>query len=337
MSVCHVRAPLSAARYLLPAALAFAMCDASAQAYLPVVGGMGGSPFKALCPDGQILTGVRLHAGRDVDAVQALCGVPRGAAQVDVQPGPPAQGKARDGTLGGIGGWYGGPGGSAAEVRCPDKTPAVLAMTVGAEGEKTVIVNNIWLFCGVVSDAAQTAPQYPTAVFDAPAITGVTSMLPSLLPIPLPIDLPLPELERQRNGHYRAASYACPAGQIAIGMHGRYGIWVDGLGLVCGNSPLKQEAPVATIPSMGSGRSSNKHDSTTIEADTDAKAHLPQTIPSMGRARPSPVKATTVDAVQESRRNLDPPICAKARSARDRKSPAADSLARQCRDQGGVL
>ena len=40
---------------------------------LAQIGGDGGSEFSEDCPEGAVLTGLALHAGDDVDAVQMLC------------------------------------------------------------------------------------------------------------------------------------------------------------------------------------------------------------------------------------------------------------------------
>ena len=220
-----------------------------ARSYLPPIGGPGGGQFKALCGPGEYLTGAELRTGDDVDAIRPLC---MSATQVSA-PTP----------------LFGGSGGGPRQLRCPSQTPAVLGLDVGAEGEATIIVNNIHLFCGLPLPN-QRPPEYPSAVFDGPAAVAGRPTFPSLLgraPI-------------LKSGDFQV----CPAGQIATGINGRSGAWLDAVGLVCGAPP----------------------------------APPPRVVASLGRVN------TTVVGGAEA------PICASARSARSRNSPAAPTLEAQC-------
>src|SRR5882762_6613078 len=62
----------------MPAAMLFFVLSAQAQDRLiPPAGGPGGGEFVARCPPGQLLGGVELRAGDDVDAIRPLCRTPR--------------------------------------------------------------------------------------------------------------------------------------------------------------------------------------------------------------------------------------------------------------------
>src|ERR1700687_3103487 len=59
------------------AAILFFVLSAQAQdRIIPPVGGPGGGEFVARCPPGQLLGGVELRVGDDVDAIRPLCRKP---------------------------------------------------------------------------------------------------------------------------------------------------------------------------------------------------------------------------------------------------------------------
>jgi len=53
-----------------------------ADAYLPPIGGQGGSQFVAPCPEGQNVTGFELRTGDDVDAIRPVCVASYGPAEI---------------------------------------------------------------------------------------------------------------------------------------------------------------------------------------------------------------------------------------------------------------
>ena len=229
-----------------------------ADTYLDVFGGAGGGRFEAHCPAGQVLTGFDLRAGDDVDAIRPLCAVARGPRDVG-----PASAEST---------WYGGNGGGPARVECNQYSPVINGVYLAAEGQDTVIINNIHLFCG---EATNTEPprDAATAVFDAPKIDG-------------------------KRGIFQVFSIAdsrtqrCPPGKVAVGVHGRSGIWLDAIGLICGASG------VSTPP-------------------LDPNKSL---VTAIGR------KNTGAPSSPSPRRS----ICDAARDARARQSPAAANLEAQC-------
>lgn len=272
---------------LVMAALLLGLClagNASAGAYLPAIGGPGGGQFKAPCNAGELLTGFELRAGDDIDAIRPVCVTATGPREISAPPlttdsglvGPPnstfnPQQLAP--------GWYGGTGGSIQRLLCPDDMPIVIGVDVGAEGIKTITVNNIHLFCGLAV-ADQTPSDQPSNVFDAPKAT------PSAGPLGLSVNYPQSTTGSER----------CPADQVAVGMHGRAGVWLDAMGLICDAPhlpPLPPKPPVA-----------------------------------LGRVQGTP-------APPPQRMGDEPPICAQARSARARNSPVASSLQKECQAAGG--
>src|SRR5687767_1549471 len=92
-------------------------------------------------------------------------------------------------------------------------------------------------------------------------------------------------------GSQRYGSQRCAGGELAMGVHGRAGKWLDAMGLICG--PLR----VASRPSDGR-----------------------PAVRAVGRVR---------SAEANARPRM--PICDAARAARLRNSPAAEGLEAQCR------
>jgi hypothetical protein len=200
----------------VPAALLLFVISAHAQpdAILPPIGGDGGSPFVARCPQGEVLTGFDLRAGDDIDAVRPIC-IPAVAGQFQAYPTS-----------------YGGDGGSPLQLVCPNDTPVVTGFEVGYEGEDTITVNNIHLYCGLaVATPQRTA--YFSAVFDAPELERDCGLL---------------GLECDFVAALEFETQHCPDGLIAVGINGRSGVWLDALGLICGAPPV---APPPTIKAQG--------------------------------------------------------------------------------------
>jgi hypothetical protein len=228
-----------------------------ADTYLPPLGGKGGGQFITPCPPGQNLIGFQLRAGDDIDAIRPACVISLGPSLFSV---PPINTN-----------WAGGPGGGIRGVFCPASTPIVIGIDVQGEGARTYTVNNIHLFCGLAVTTAQSHPDLPSAIFDAPQIPRNPGVL----------------------GYQRAD---CPAGQVAIGVHGRSGEWLDSVGLICG--PARMTAPPPSVPVQQLGNTG------------PAKA--------LGRVQSSPIDSPPQ------------PICDSARTARERNSPAARGLQIQC-------
>jgi hypothetical protein len=250
---------------LLGAALclcAGASTAASAQVYLPPLGGNGGGQFKSPCAAGQSLAGVELRVADDVDAIRPVCASTYGPTKIGNETVAAS--------------WNGGAGGVRVErLICPPARPVVLAISIGAEGQKTFIVNNVHLFCGLAATTDQQLEDYPSAIFDGPGYK------------------PSPNYVTGDPGssNRQYTSQRCPAGQVAAGINGRSGIWLDAVGLVCAAPATGSITPPAKPP-VALGR------------------------PPVRPGTPPPPKLT---------------ICEAAREARARNSPAANGLERQCK------
>jgi len=193
---------------------------------LPPMGGPGGGQFFARCAEGEMLNGVDLRTGDDVDGIRPVCFAAR-APTTDFHR------HVNDY-------YHGGSGGTLKRLSCPDEAPAVVAMEVAFEGEDTIIINNVHLYCGL---ALPNQPQttHPTRVFDGPVIgTADTGVLIGGRLIPLMRDIA-----------------ACPAGLVPVGINGRAGKWLDALSLICGSLPYEPRpapAPPSNAPVKSIGR-----------------------------------------------------------------------------------
>jgi len=208
-------------------------------------------------------------------------------------------------------------------LRCPSKIPAVLALTILAEGAKTVVVNDVHLYCGPPLPN-QPVPDYPSAVFDGPAAVSSKPAFPGAT----------------RGVPIRTAqnSQSCPGGQIATGIHGRSGVWLDAVALICGVPPAPPPgAPVKSIGRVNTQSAADHRGSVCDAADA-------------ARARNSPVAATLqaecnkfkAEISANEMRDLTPgpsgapvSICDAAQSALDRNAIEASDLAAKCRAIGG--
>jgi hypothetical protein len=230
--------------------LTFAMTGGAhaADVSLPLIGGGGGGQFFARCQVGDILTGFELRTGNDVDAIRPICATPQSPTSTGPRNFYPEL--------------SGGQGGNPRQILCPDSLPLVSGLEIGYEGEKTIIVNNVHLYCTVALPNQRTS-QFAQAVYDGPSIR-VTSGGPFTGGDPVFLNFALEN---------------CPPNTVAVGIAGRSGIWVDAVGLMCGDSPLK---PTGNGPVHSIGRISP---SSTLPAKPICEAARD------ARARNSPVAA----------------------------------------------
>ena len=284
--------------------LAGAGSEVRAEAFLTPIGGSGGSQYITPCPAGQNLTGFELHAGLDIDAIRPVCVISLGPSTISV---PPVNAK-----------WAGGPGGRQAWVVCPASTPIVLGIDVTSEGTRTITVNNIHLFCGQAVSAAQTPAAQPSAIFDAP--DAVEEDMTFFGGVPDSV---------KRYG----SSQRCPPGQVAVGVHGKSGVWLDSMGLICdmprmtaaqtgdpvkalGRVP-KTSTPLPPRPICDVAKEARARNSPAAPG-LEAQCQASKTVKALGRVE-APFTAPPR------------PICDVAKEARARNSPAAPGLEAQCR------
>jgi hypothetical protein len=268
--------------------------SARADTYLDPIGGVGGGHFRAPCADGELLAGVELRAGDDIDAIRPLCVTayaPQEVTAVRLTTGSGVITRNEPGPFGielpvqeVESGWYGGAGGSLTNVVCPNDRPIVVGMDLFAEGQPTVTVNTIKLFCGLAAKDPG-AGALPAGVFEAPTI-------------PYEVRSVFDTKVRRVRGSLR-----CPAGLVASGIHGRAGIWLDALGLICGEPRLSPR------PVRAQGR---------VKVE-------PEPVKAVGRVR----LGGDVSASSKS-------ICESARQARARNSPAAPGLEARCAALGSA-
>lgn len=265
----------------------------AAVSYLPPQGGNNGGQYQAQCGPTENLMGFELRVGTVIDAIRPVCVVTYGATAIGNQVVPPT--------------WNGGTGGHVVRLLCPTSTPIVIAFTgsVTATDENTTVLSRIHLYCGQAI-AAQKPAEFPSAVFDTPG--------------------------SEVAGNFGLAQQVCPSGQVAVGVHGRAGNFLDAVGLICG-APRRDTSGVAL------GR---------VQPTTPAVAMSICDRAKDARARNSPVaaaleaqcKASTppvaLGRVQKPAGASDPvPICDQAQSALARNSPIAPQLVARCKAIGG--
>jgi hypothetical protein len=96
---------------------------------------------------------------------------------------------------------------------CPADEPVIWSLGLTSEGVDTIVINNIHLFCGTV---AGERPGGAAITLDAPVHKSVKGS--GLF---------------ENNVRHALDQQVCPAGQVAVGVHGRSGIWLDAIGLIC--------------------------------------------------------------------------------------------------------
>jgi hypothetical protein len=213
------------------ATLAFALfvtafaCSASADEYMMPIGGPGGGRFDGHCSSDSLLVGFELRAADDVNAIRPLCATALGPA-----------------AIGGIdeSGWHGGSGGRPVNVMCPAHKPIVMGLSVHAEGMDTVVVNSIDLTCGLATSTQTMDYRHPSAFeyvrFSAQRIASYGSDDYYFFFID--------EDEPSR----ASGTHGCRDGLVAVGIHGRSGIWLDAIGLICGEPRVAGHGHVPQPP-----------------------------------------------------------------------------------------
>jgi hypothetical protein len=319
---------------------AFAGTASAEDDYLASIGGAGGGVFATRCPAGSLLHGFEIRAADDVDAIRLVCVYAQGPAQFSAAAADPT--------------WRGGDGGAYHRVVCTDQFPIVFGLDVGAEGVDTIIVNDFSLHCGWAS------PTQPAGVPTnyLPGFDG-----PSYMPEMTRYGLGFGTSGRRAGG--TSGRQTCPPGRVAVGLRGRSGIWLDGMGLICG-----EPTTYLSLGRVNSGSAPSGPPMSLCDRARDARARNSPAAPNLeeqcrktqppvkslgrvghevGSARASttlagaPVAsaasvtpAATTVTTPGAARAADPPICAAARNARARNSPAAPNLEAQCRAAGGT-
>ena len=187
---------------------------------LPVYGGAGGKYFRAPCPQGSYLVGLEGRTGEWVDRVAPVC-APwlRGSQTFGAPLVGPSFGDSE--------------GGEALTSVCQGSganTSAVRFWTIETLRSANRLIQYVGATCASLSPPARLEwltflefgrrPAVPEDPINAgPVKTG------------------------------RGMDQTCPFGEIAAGLHGRSGLFVDALGLICGPIPASAGAPVSKLPS----------------------------------------------------------------------------------------
>jgi hypothetical protein len=301
-----------------------------------VVGGPGGSEFEARCPDGKLLGGFELRAGDDIDAIRPLCRTPMfNVEKVEVDDHRDINGNLiphhyEERTSYGVTGdatamtdWHGGPGGEVKFLVCPSSVPIVSAIYIEAEGIHTITINRISLLCEAITGGAPTQFRNDDRLFDPHYAGSYDDVIKTF-------DAP------KNGGNTLNGTSICPVsldsrGTLAVGIHGRSGVWLDALGLICDYPKLPARPMV-----LGRVKSSTPDDQSKsiCERAQDARARNSPAAPNLeAQCRASREKLPPVALVKVPRATADTSrsICEVARDARARNSPAAPSLEGQCR------
>ena len=162
-------------------------------------GGGGGTYYADTCPTGYAMAGFNVRAGSEVDGIQGYCrqlGVSTNTA-TDPYGYDVAVGAGR--TLS----WRGGSGGTYRAPRCG--TGEVVTGIFGRSGAR---IDQIGFRCSQLGISGAPASD------DVTLATGTT-------------------LGAYGGGGGTYFSYNCPAGEVVVGMRGRYGSRVDAFGVRC--------------------------------------------------------------------------------------------------------
>lgn len=171
-------------------------------------GGPGGSPFVSSCPSGMAMAGMRAATGAWVDSVSILCGR---FDHVTKRLQTPYWVHAR----------AGGKGGSSQERYCDGARPVTgitLTHTIG-NGLERQYVNSIGLICGDPNRIEQCIGSGEGC--DLVSKTTTTTVI-----------LPISKTRKYKND-----KLLCGQGEVALGLKGRAGDYVDAIALWCGPPP----------------------------------------------------------------------------------------------------
>ena len=192
---------------------------ATATTDLPVYGSEGGEEFRWVCSPGSYLVGIDGKTGAWVDRIAPICAPWQRNSQT---LGRPSIGRSRGDSNGGIS----------------------LHRTCRKAGVNNLAVQS-WTMLFLRSDNRQYLVRYIAA--HCVSLTGSddTSFW----------DFGPHTLAETRRGPYGQLppDQTCPAGEVAIGMRIRSGLFIDGLGLICGPTPIKLATnvnPLAVKPEI---------------------------------------------------------------------------------------
>lgn len=207
----------SAGLVLLLVIASFTLGASPARGYLEAgeLGGPGGAPFRTECPPWSALVGFEGYIGAWLISLRAICApvMPVEQRLGESKVSGPPHGGSRGGK------WY--------SVSCPVGYALgawVFDMVVDSRMRPT-FVNAIGLECRLFSAPHQT---YRTQIGD-----DLGAILTKDVAIIAKMGWERPTFTQ-----------ICPSGELATGVRGRSGIYIDALGLICNAPPSVQEAAV---------------------------------------------------------------------------------------------
>lgn len=210
-------------RFVLPAlilllGLAFLWPQPAVATDATAWGGAGGDPFRDECPKGSYLVGLKGRAGEWVDRIAPVCAPWLRGSQTF---GAPSVGRFHGASRGGV----------ERQTICWGfgiNNRAVQSWDIATLRSSNRLVKYIKAYCTSLGPPASTAKW----TFGGP----------------IPDDRTIPDM----TGAFGITppDLSCPAGEVAVGIHGRAGLFVDELGLICGPPP-NPSAPATKANPLG--------------------------------------------------------------------------------------
>lgn len=192
---------------------------------LPYTGGRGGTYFSRPCPSGSYLVGLAGRTGQWVDQIAPVC-APwlRGSQTFGAQSVGPTAGTSGGGKVVNVG-----------DATCRRESAnrfAVSSLVIQLLRSSNRLVQYVGALCTSLT---------PSASLESPPFFEF-GLRPAVEPRDEPLHGPIDtgDLETSRR-------QSCPAGEVAVGIHGRAGQFVDAIGLLCGPIPPRAGAPATKV------------------------------------------------------------------------------------------
>lgn len=183
------------------------------------VGGPGGAPYVMRCAQGDYLVGLSGRSGNWVDAIAPMCARWDAGARAFLPPG--------------IGPSKGGPGGAPTQVAC-GPTAAITSLFVEQAANDQKTVGLLTPSCATVLTGKRSAVVTPTGRFGK----SQSELTPSD-----------PNIGTSAVPYYDSSALPnCGKGDIAVGIYGGAGKYLDRIGLICAPAPRVAADPVVTPP-----------------------------------------------------------------------------------------
>ncbi|HEY6125194.1 MAG TPA: tachylectin-related carbohydrate-binding protein [Steroidobacteraceae bacterium] len=281
--------------------------NASADSYLPPIGGAGGGQFIGACKPSEMLTGFQLRiidGGRGsvpgvgsfeglsgyLDALRPVCAVATSATRI----GTPTLAGSWGGVAAGdqaawqSAGFFGGTATVSNNAQlinrlCPVDQPLVSGVTVnyGKRGG-FLVVYSVHLSCGLaaaeqglsVSDAGLAVRANQRATRSAPDSSAADAAALAAI-------------------YGESRKQSCPRGPAAIGAHGRAGALVDAVGLICG---APRVTPASKPPVISARTSASSNLLSSLNAGQATPQPQPPS-PALDAANPAIIYGTGADGI----------------------------------------